>query len=111
MTTAKEIMSTDFPRWTEIADVLDGPEQEVVECQSTFKENCQWPRCDCDRHAKCECNRPDCPLCAADHDKYCLCPSCRIKKYEEEKKLKEYAHRINTELRTYDAHLKRGNNG
>lgn len=36
MTTAKEIMSTDFPRWTEIADVLDGPEQE---CYPVDKED------------------------------------------------------------------------
>jgi hypothetical protein len=24
-----------------------------MECQATFKEHCTWPRCDCDRVARC----------------------------------------------------------
>jgi hypothetical protein len=24
-----------------------------IECQATFKQYCQWPKCDCDRVAKC----------------------------------------------------------
>lgn len=90
----------DFPfdntKMCEIMDVFDGPEQEVVTtekimstefprfnriCGATFKEHCQFPKCDCDG--------TDPPLTR-----------------EELEAARDYARRLNTELRTYDAHLK-----